>query len=308
MSKNIKKQIWNYLLVAFGTIILAFGTVIFLTRCELVAGGVSGMAIIIQHFFKENIYDYLVAAFTLLFWIIGLIFCGKDFAIKTLFSSLVYIGATFLFNRVAFFDDIAKTFAGLDKAVEPSSGNYILCGVFGGVFVGTGIAVTFIGGGSTGGVDCLQPMGRKYFNIPEPVTSVVVDAIVVIAGMVAMHIWIPALCGILCCVVSAWMIEVIYSRSHSSYIADIISDKWEEINDYCQKELDRGATIIPAKGGYTNEDRTILRIVFDKTQYEKLRNKIAEIDPKAFITYTQTHAVYGEGFSNHRRKTKRNKK
>ena len=91
MAKKWTKQLLNYFLVALGTLVLAFGTVVFLTKCELVAGGVSGIAIIIQHFVDVKIYDYLIAGLTTLFWIIGLIFCGKDFAFKTLFSFFLII-------------------------------------------------------------------------------------------------------------------------------------------------------------------------------------------------------------------------
>ena len=306
-KKTILKQIRNYLLVAIGTLVLAFGTVIFLTKCELVAGGISGIAIIINHFISIDIYDYLVAGLTVLFWFIGLIFVGRDFAFKSLFSSILYIGYTFLFNRIAFFNDLAITFAGLDKG-DPSVGNYILCGLFGGVFIGTGIAITFLGGGSTGGVDCLQPMFKKYFNLKETVTSVIVDCVVIFIGAVCMKLWVPALCGILSCVVTALLIEVVYIRSQTSYQVDIISDHWEEIKEYAQQELDRGTTIIRAEGGYQGEERIILRIVFDRRQYEKIRDYIASVDPRAFITFTQTNAVYGEGFSNNRKTKQKRKK
>ena len=140
-KKRVLREIRNYILVAVGTFILAFGSVIFLSKCELVAGGVSGIAIIINHFVDINIYDYAVAGLTILFWLVGLIFVGKSFAIKTLFSSILYIGFTFLLNRVSFFNELALTFAGLDKYSEPQVGHLILCGLFGGVFVGTGVAV-----------------------------------------------------------------------------------------------------------------------------------------------------------------------
>lgn len=305
-KKRILREIRNYILVAVGTLILAFGSVIFLSKCELVAGGVSGIAIIVNHFFEIDIYDYVVAGATVLFWLVGLIFVGKDFAIKTLFSSLLYIGFTFLFNRLPLFNELATTFAGLDKNAEPQVGHLILCGLFGGVFVGAGIAVTFLGGGSTGGVDCFQPMAKKYFRIKESITSFVVDGVVILVGMLVMQLWIPALCGILSCVMAALLIEVVYIRSQTSYQVDIISSKWEEINDFVQNELDRGTTIIRAEGGYQGDERIILRIVFDRSQYEKLRDFIAVTDPKAFITFTQTNAVYGEGFS-HNRTTKHKK-
>ena len=117
----------------------------------------------------------------------------------------------------------------------------------------------------------------------------------------------PCAAGILSAFVTAILIEFIYIGSQSSYQADIISDKWEEISKYVQDELGRGATIIPAKGGYKGDERILLRVVLDKVQYEKLVRYIGEIDEKAFVTYTQTHATFGEGFRSHY-KTKKIKK
>lgn len=302
-KKYVIKQINNYVAVILGTFLLSFGSVIFLTKSELVAGGVSGIAIIIQHFVNVAIYDYLVAGLTILFWLIGLFLLGKDFAIKTALSSALYIGFTFLFKRVQFFDNLALTFAGNQDA-----GNLILCGIFGGVFIGGGVAFTFLGGGSSGGVDVAQLLLSKYTGIKESLSSFIIDGIIIIVGMITMQMWIPALCGILSSVVTAALIEIVYIKNQTAYQVDIISDKWEEISRYAQDELERGATIIRAEGGYKGEERVILRVVFDRFQYEKIKRFIATVDPKAFVTYTQTNAVFGEGFKKHAKKSNNKKK
>ena len=308
MKNRVIRQLRNYILVLLGTFSLAFGSVIFLTKCELVAGGVSGIAIIIQHFVAFPIYDYVVMGLTILSWLVGLIFIGKDFALKTLLSSLLYIGFTFLFVRIPTFDRIASNFAGTINGGTPEVGNLILCGLFGGVFVGGGVALTFLGGGSTGGVDVVQVLVYKYFRVKESVTSFLVDATIIIAGLIAMKLYIPALCGILSSFVTAALIEVVYIRNQTAYQVDIISDEWEKISEYAQDELERGATIIRAEGGYKGDERVILRIVFDKQQYEKIRDYIASIDPKAFVTFTQTNAVFGEGFKSNKKVRKNSKK
>lgn len=312
MPKKVSKYIFNYTAVVLGTFILSFGSVIFLAKSELVSGGVSGIAIIIQHFVNVNIYDYLVAGLTLLFWFIGLACLGKVFAFRTLLSSFLYIGFTFMLVRVPFFDNLANQFAGLTSESGTQAGNLILCGIFGGVFVGGGVALTFLGGGSTGGVDVIQLLISKYFKVKESISSFAIDASIIIAGMLAIQIpgnadsmeWTKALCGILSAFVTAALIEVVYIRNQTSYQVDIISDRWEEISKYAQETLDRGCTIIHAQGGYKGEERIILRVVFDKSQYDKIRNFIAEIDPRAFVTFTQTNAVYGEGFKSNRKNIK----
>ena len=302
-KKRVLKLVNNYVAIILGTFLLAFGSVIFLTKAELVAGGVSGIAIIIQHFVSVQIYDYLVAALTVLFWFIGLIFLGKDFALKTALSSLLYIGFTFIFKRVLFFDELAKTFAG-----EQLAGNLILCGIFGGVFIGGGVAITFLGGGSSGGIDVVQLLLSKYTGIKESVSGFLIDGIIILVGMFSMQLWVQSLCGILSSFVTAALIEIVYIKNQTAYQVDIISDKWEEISRYAQDELERGATIIRAEGGYKGEERVILRVVFDRFQYEKIKKYIASVDPKAFVTYTQTNAVFGEGFKKHTKKIKKTKK
>lgn len=313
MPKKYIRYIFNYSAIVIGTLILAFGSVIFLAKSELVAGGVAGIAVIIQHFIKENIYDYLVAGLTVIFWIIGLIFLGKTFAFKTLLSSLLYIGFTSLFYRIQSFTTLSEYFSGTYGGATPEIGNYILCGVFGGVFVGSGVALTFLGGGSTGGIDVLQLLLSKATKLKESVSSFVVDGLVIVAGIISIQIvgaanaveWTKALCGILSAFVTAVLIEVVYIKNQTSYQVDIISSEWQKISEFAQNELERGATIIRAEGGYKGEERIILRVVFDKTQYEKIKNYIAEIDPKAFVTFTQTNAVYGEGFKNNSKNKKK---
>lgn len=319
-KKRVLKLVNNYVAIVLGTFLLAFGSVIFLSKAELVAGGISGIAIIIQHFFITPIYDYVVAGLTVFFWLLGLIFLGKDFALKTALSSALYIGFTFLFKRVIFFETLSSNFAGLipteviidgtktivTQTTSPVA-NLILCGVFGGVFIGGGVAITFLGGGSTGGVDVLQVMMAKYLGIKESLSGFMIDALVIVIGMASMQLWVPALCGILSSFMTAVLIEIVYIKNQTAYQVDIISDKWEEISRYAQDELERGATIIHAEGGYKGEERVILRVVFDRFQYEKIKKYIASVDPKAFVTYTQTNAVFGEGFKKHSKKDKKSK-
>ncbi len=320
-KKRVLKLVNNYVAIVLGTFLLSFGSVIFLTKAELVAGGVSGIAIIIQHFVDVAIYDYLVAGLTVLFWLIGLIFLGKDFAFKTALSSLLYIGFTFLFKRVPFFDELSAQFAGLipneviidgTKTVVTQTtspvANLILCGVFGGVFIGGGVAFTFLGGGSSGGIDVVQLLLSKYTGIKESISGFIIDGFIILTGMFSMQLWVPSLCGILSSVLTAALIEIVYIKNQTAYQVDIISDKWEEISRYAQDELERGATIIHAQGGYKGEERVILRVVFDRFQYEKIKKYIASVDPKAFVTYTQTNAVFGEGFKKHTKKSKKIKK
>ena len=323
MSKRDKLfAVTRVLAVILGTILLAFGTVLFLVPLDINAGGLSGIAIIVRYFVPEEykvlVYNIIIWSSSVILWLLGRIFIGKEFAYKTLLSTIIFPFANSLFTMVPGISDAINTLANLIKTAGnaegvTTAGNYILCGLFGGTFVGAGVAITFVGGGSTGGVDVLTFLIEKYWHIKQSVASFMVDGTIVVAGLLSLVIvnhamLISCLSGIISAFVTAVVIEVIYIGSQSNFQADIISDKWEEISRYVQDELERGATVIRAEGGYHGDDRVILRAVIDKRQYEKLKKFIAETDPKAFVTYTQTHATFGEGFKSYYNVYKNKKK
>ena len=293
-SRDFWIRVFRVFLVVLGSALLAFGTAIFLTKLEIVSGGVTGIAIIIQHFIKEagQYIDLMVLGMNAIFFLIGLFFIGKTFALRTLISTIAYPLFLTLFLRVPYFQDISTLVAG-----DGSSGYIIICAVFAGVFVGAGVALTFLGGGSTGGVDILVIIFSKKLRAKESIISFAVDATIIIFSMILIkENVVNSLCGAISAFVTALMIEFVYVNQTASIQADVISEKWEDVSRFAQDVMGRGATIIKAQGGYKNEERIILRVVFDRRQFDMFKKYVAKVDPKAFITYTQTNAVYGEGF------------
>ena len=314
-----KKEWWllvsRTLIVILGTFVVAFGNVAFLVPMDINAGGLNGIAIIFRYFInnpqqKVLIYNIVIDVCAVFFWLMGLLFIGKDFAIKTLVATIAFPAANWFFTACPGVSDFASSLgemlknAGHSAETLPTAGNYLFGGIFGGVFVGAGVAITFVGGGSTGGVDVLTFMMEKFAKIKQSIASFIVDGTIITLGLIILlpnnkDLLLPCLSGIVSAFMSAVLIEVIYIGSQSSYQVDIISSKWEEIQKYAQDELERGTTIIPCRGGFKGEERVILRVVFDRRQFNKIRSHIAKIDPHAFVTYTRTNAVYGEGFKDH---------
>ena len=98
-SPPTKREVYDWLaknaLVILGTVILAFGSAVFLIPFDLVMGGTSGMAIIIKSLIPsgvpvDTVVNVSVAIITWSLFFVGLIFLGKDFAAKTLLSTIVY--------------------------------------------------------------------------------------------------------------------------------------------------------------------------------------------------------------------------
>ena len=102
--------------------------------------------------------------------------------------------------------------------------------------------------------------------------------------------------GILTAIVSAAVIHFAYIGSNSIYVADIVTEKPDDISNFVHKDLDRTTTLFDGVGTYSKESVKVVRLVFEKRELIELRDAIAKIDSKAFITIYQGHNVYGEGF------------
>ena len=307
-KKPLLIKILKYSLVVLGSIFVAFGNTVFLTPLDINAGGLNGIGIILMNFASESskmiVYNIVIYALSIILWFVGFFLISKDFAIKTLVSTIVFPFATSLFTIIPGTKDFASSITNilLNYGGAPTIGTYMLFALVGGVIVGFGVAITFMGGGSTGGVDVLTFIFEKFLKIKQSIGSFFVDGLVVTLGICilcpinAEKYLLPCLTGILSITISALMIDIIYVAFLTVYQVDVISSQWEKISKYAQDKIGRGATIIYAKGGYQGDERVMVRIVLSKIQYEDLRAFISEIDPSAFITITTTKAVFGEGF------------
>lgn len=302
---NLKNYALQIFVVVIGSFLLAFGNVVFLSPAMINAGGLNGISIIVQSFFKDSdkvlVYNITTASLSIILWIIGLIFIGKDFAIKTLLSTIMVPIATAFLSFMPYVSEWCINISTAILSNVDYVGSILLAAITGGVIVGAGVSITFVGGGSSGGVDVINFVMNKYLNIKQSVGSFLIDGIIVFVGLVILlpqdsTFLVQCLCGILSAFITAILIEYVYIGAQTSYKVEIISSKWKEISAYVQDVLGRGATIIHAQGGYKGDERVILSVVFDKSQYIRIRDFIVKTDPNAFITFTQTNAVYGEGF------------
>lgn len=316
LTKNERQQIiYHFFLIFVGSLLLAFGTAIFLTKNTIVAGGISGISFIIQKLLPHfgDIIDICIWILTISLWFLSLFTLGKEFALKTLLASILYPLFYMIFYRVTIFQDLASAVASMHGGVA-STGDLILNAIFGGITIGLGVALTFIGRGSTGGVDILAMIMKKYLGINVSVSSFIIDAVIIVTAIFALEFpnyIVNCLSGIISAFMTALVIQFVYNRGQNAFIMEVISDKWEEISEYITTVMGRGVSLIDIVGGYTNKKRVILRSVLTRSEYMQIKEFIADLDPTAFVTYTNTNAVFGEGFQDHifriRKKAKKKK-
>ena len=298
MKKEILyRLIKNTGLVALGTLILAFGTAIFILPFDLVMGGMSGLAVSIDRLCPWECVskDLLI---TLLCWglfIVGFLILGKKFAAKTLVSALLYPIGVALFSRLAE-PNVLGGFFHLPAGEHPQLA-MLLGALFGGILIGAGCALTFLGGGSSGGTDIIAFSLCKYFKKWRSSYAIfAVDASIILFGMVVLGDLTRSLLGILSAFLCALVVDRIFLGGNRALSAQIVSDHYDQINQAIITHMHRTTTLLSAKGGYSGVDKTMLQVSFSMRQYALLMMIIEQYDPDAFVTVLKVHEINGEGW------------
>lgn len=298
--KHSKKEILhflrNILLIILGSAILGAGVGIFIVPFDLVTGGVAGLSIVVQKLIPVFSVDVYVTIITWLLFFVGLFALGKSFALKTLISSIVYPLALSLSSRLVSPDFLNGFFYLKGYANQEIS--ILLAAIFGALIIGIGCAITFIGGGSTGGVDVIAFLICKVFKrLKSSAVLFTIDALIVIFGMFVIKDLVISLLGILSAFVFALVVDYVFLGSSKAFVAQIISEHCDEISQEVIHRLDRSTTIIDAVGGYSRKNKKIVMVTFTIRQYSELIDIINAIDSKAFVTISSAHEINGEGWT-----------
>lgn len=267
----------DYLYVIIGAAIIALGFNVFLLPNQVASGGVSGISTILKGVFgwEPGLVQY---AFNIPLFIAGLIFLGAKFGIKSFVGTLVLPAVVLL-----------------TASWEPWTYNPLLGALFGGITVGLGLGIVFRGGASTGGTDLAAQIITKYTGFSLGRSVLLIDGLIVLSAAVVFDIEqaLYALIGLFVTTKTIDIVQLGFSQSKMIYI---ITNKQDEIRDAIYKEIDRGVTKLPAYGGYTNEEKSILMVVAYQTEFTKLKHVVQIIDPTAFVIVSDAYEVLGEGF------------
>jgi uncharacterized membrane-anchored protein YitT (DUF2179 family) len=279
---GIRKHVLrDYFLVFLGAAVQALGMCLFLIPSQLVSGGVSGAAQII-HFFSGWPIGLMVIIGNIPLYLIGWRrLGGLKFALRTLVAVLVFSILT----------DILPYFL----PIQSITNDILLDTLYGGVLLGAGLGLVYLGRGTSGGSDILGRILNYRFGFSISAAYMITDSLVVLASGFAFG-WEKALYGLIVIYMSGLVAELVSEGSSVVRTALVITDKPEAIAAEVMEELERGVTYLYGKGAYTGTDRTILYCVVSRPEVSLIKGIISEIDPEAFVVIGQANEVLGEGF------------
>ncbi|MBQ9086054.1 MAG: YitT family protein [Clostridia bacterium] len=288
----------NFLLVIVGTLILAFGTAIFILPFDLMVGGISSYAILAKKLISVEwlTIDLVITILTWGLFFLGLLVLGKDFALKTLISTVVYPIGISLFLRL---NDPAVLGGFFCMTNHPNSDlSLIMAAVVGGILIGLGCAIAFLGGGSTGGTDVVAFVICKYFKrLRSSVVIFCVDGFAILLGVFAVRDLTLSLLGVFSVLISALMIDKVFLGGNQAYVAQIVTDHPEEVSRELIEKIARTTTRWESVGGYTGKKHTMVMISFTMRQYADVMSVVRREDPDAFVTIHRAHEINGEGWT-----------
>ena len=300
--KITKKEAWNQgrniLLVVVGTLILAFGTAVFILPYDLVAGGMSGMAIVIDAIIPAEFLtvDLIITILTWALFFLGFIIFGKAFAAKTLISAIVYPMGTTLFLKLVDPNVLGGLF--YLQGSEYTELPLIIAVMVGGALVGIGCSITFFSGGSTGGTDIIAFILCKIFKRLKSSTAMfLTDVSIVLLGIFVTKNLILSLLGVVTAMIIAIVIDKVFLGGTAAFVAQIVTDYGEEVNRAIIDEAGRTSTIFEVRGGYSGKEKKMLTVTFSMRHYTLLMDVVRRVDPAAFITVWRAHEIHGEGWT-----------
>ena len=275
---NSKSSVKRHLQLLIGCLLIATSYNLFLVPNNIVAGGVAGFAIIINHLFNiDNSLVILIGSIFLL--ILSYFLLGKEKTKATILGSLLFPVCVNLTKNIG-------------NIIDIDTNQLLLISVFGGVVYGFGAGLIYKAGFTTGGTDIINQILSKYLKISMGNSMLYCDGTIV---LLTAFVFGPTqfMYSIIILYVISYMSDRVILGVSDSKAFYIVTEEEEKIKEYILKYLNHGVTVFNAKGGYAKENQKVLMCVLPTKDYYKLKEGIHEIDPHSFFVVTDAYEVFG---------------
>ncbi len=273
----MKTFIKEYALITLGSIILSLAISAFLLPSQIGIGGVTGIAMVINHIFGLKV-GLLTIIMNVPLFLFGYKLVGSKFTIRSAFvvvlSSLLidYFSAAFKF-----------------KPIE----DLLLSAIFCGVLLGVSVYLIFLSQASSGGLDILAKIiNNKFKNLQLSNILLIQDFIVY--ALIA-YVFGPrsVMYALIASFIRTKTLDAIQEGLASSRQCIIICEDSSEIISTINTKLVRGVTVLDAVGGYSNDKKKFIYVVIQRSQLTALKSIVKSIEPSAFIAVSPVNDILG---------------
>ncbi len=280
MQKRTKEHMLDLLADIVGGLFYALGIYTFAKTAHFAPGGLSGLALIMNHLWGLPI-GIMTLVLNVPVILLSYRLLGKRFLLKSL-RSMIFC--------TVWVDFILPL-------TPPYTGSPLLASLYSGVCLGLGLGLLYMRGSSSGGTDFLTVSIKAIRpHVSLGVATLIIDLVIILMGWPVFGDIDSVLYGILATAATSIMIDKVMYGVSAGKLMIIITSHGQAIAGNISAASGRGSTLIRAIGTYTDAERQVLLCACTKSQAFQIRAAIAEVDPDAFVMVTETNEVYGEGF------------
>jgi len=280
-GETVKKRLREYVYITFSVLLIMLGSHFFKFPNNFTFGGITGLSVIIG---KVALVSPSTANMILngSLLVLGFIFLGKDFGLKTVYSTLL------LSFGLSFLDK-------LHPVTQPLTSEPLLELVFAIILPALGSAILFNIGASSGGTDVIAMILRKYTSVNIGMTLLWTDFVIIVSTFFVfdMQTFLFSFLGMI--TKSLIIDNVIESINLCKYL-NVVCSNPQPICDFITYKLKRSATICQAEGAFTHQKKYVVMTALKRPQAVLLRQYIKTAEPTAFITIVNTSEIFGKGF------------
>ena len=277
-----KAEVKNFLLVTFGTLLLAIGVYFFKFPNNFSTGGVSGISILLSKALPNISTAAIMWTINLVLLIVGFLFFGRGFGFMTAYSSMLYSGVTWIFQCVWPMD-------------KPFTDEPLLELFFAMMIPAVASAILFNCNASSGGTDIIAMIIKKYTSMDIGKALLASDVLIAASACLVFDIE-TGLFSLFGLGIKAFVVDIVIENINLCKYFSIVTSKAEEVNHFIIHDLKRSCTIVEAEGGYTHDHKKIVMVACRRSQAIQLRRYVRSIDEKAFMFITNTSEIIGKGF------------
>lgn len=285
MERDIRQTVINLLAILAGTAVYAFGLHFFIVPNRLMEGGVTGIALLLNYAagIRPSVMTLVI---NLPLFVLGYRILGKTGMAYTVFGTV----------SLSFFLWMMETAIGMGLFVPfHSEHDLLLAALYAGLTLGAGLGIVFRFGGTTGGIDIVARILNKKGGWSMGQIILAIDAAILLSSLVYLPVE-KILYTLVSVFISTKTIDFIQEGAYAAKAFTIVSENAGAIADAVISEMERGVTLFPARGAWSNRDLNVIYCVVNRQEMRKLKTLVRKIDPRAFMVISDVHDVLGEGF------------
>jgi uncharacterized membrane-anchored protein YitT (DUF2179 family) len=269
----------DYLIITLGVVIFDLSLDWFLVPNQIAAGGLSGVAVLLNARLGWPVGPVFLALNVPLFLAGWRFLGGGAFVLRTLYATIL----------------VGTLVDPLAIVAKPLTHDAVLATIYGGLLGGLGVGLVYRYRGSTGGTDIIALLSNRFSGISVGLSQLLADGVIVLASGLLLNLQL-ALYALIAIYLTSKVLDNVLEGFNFVRLAYIISDQPARITQAVLFKLNRGATILEGRGGYTQQPREVLLVAISQREISQLKEIVAEVDPDAFIIIGSAAEVLGQGF------------